>query len=191
MEERLDIGTAAAAAAFASGRSRSILLALAAQERSLRQLAAETGLRLSLLHYHVTRLQAAGLIEIIRTEKRPGRPVKIYRAVARAFFVPARLVGSEVGDKLSAELRERLALARARSDGEGTLYFVGEDGGPRMRRFGSDEPGEGTELWSLLDLSRAEAAALAAEMKALLRRYQGLGRGTARPYIVHAALAPK
>lgn len=188
MDERFDIRTAAAAAAFANARSRAVLLALAGEERSLRQLAGTTGLRLNLLHYHVTRLQALRLIEVVRSEKRPGRPVKYYRAVARAFFVPARLIGGEVGDKLSAELRERLASARACS-GEGTLYFVGDDGGPRMRRIGSDEPAEGAELWSLLDLTRTDAAALAAEMKALLGRYRG--RAAGRPYIVHAALVPK
>lgn len=189
MDERFDIRTAAAASAFANARSRAVLLALAAQERSLRQLAGKTGLKLNLLHYHVTRLQALGLIEVVRTEKRPGRPVKVYRAVARAFFVPARLAGGEVGEKLSAELRERLALARARSGGEGTLYFVGDDGGPRMRRLGGDEPAEGAEYWSLLDLSRTDSAALAAEMKALLGRYRG--RAGRRQYLVHAALAPK
>ena len=188
MEERFDIATAAAAAAFASARSRAVLLALAAGERSLKQLAGTTGLKLNLLHYHVARLRALGLIEIVRSERRPGRPVKIYRAVARAFFVPARLAGGEVGEKLSAELRERLALARARGGGEGTLYSVGEDGGPRMRRLGGDEPAEGVEIWSLLDLSRSEAAALAAEMRALLGRYRGR---SGRPHLVHAALAPK
>jgi hypothetical protein len=191
MDERFDIGTPAAAAAFANARSRTVLLALAAEERSLGQLAGTTGLRLNLLHYHVTRLQALGLIEIARSETRPGRPVKIYRAVARAFFVPARLDGGETGEKLSAELRERLALARARSGGEGALYFVGDDGGPRMRRVGGDEPAEAAEYWGLLDLSRTDAAELAAEMKALLGRYRGRGRATARPYLVHAALAPK
>ncbi|HEX8261514.1 MAG TPA: hypothetical protein VF547_01420 [Allosphingosinicella sp.] len=189
MEERLDIETAAAAAAFAKARSRAVLLALAAREQSLRQLADSTGLRLNLLHYHVARLHALGLIETVRAEPRPGRPVKIYRAVARAFFVPARLVGAEAGEKLSTELRERLASARARSGGEGTLYFVGDDGRPRMRRLGGADPAEGAEFWSLLDLGRADAAALAAEMKALLGRYRGRARG--RPYLVHAAFAPK
>ena len=60
-----------------------------------------------------------------------------------------------------------------------------------MRRLGGDDPAEGAELWSLLDLNRAEAAALAAEMKALLGRYRGRGRALGRPYLVHAALAPK
>jgi hypothetical protein len=189
MHERLDIGTSAAAAAFAGERSRAVLLALAAQEQSLRQLAARTGMRLNLLHYHVARLQALGLIEIVRSEKRPGRPVKIYRSVARAFFVPARLVGGEVGDKLSAELRQRLASARARS-AEGALYFVDDDGGPRMRLIG-DERADGTELWSLLHLSRTDAAELAAEMKSLLGRYRSLEPAAGRPYLVHAALAPR
>lgn len=189
MDDRFEIRTTAAAAALAGTRSRAVLLALAAREQSLRQLAGATGLPLNLLHYHVSRLQALALVEVVRSEKRPGRPVKVYRAVARAFFVPARLAGAEVGDKLSAELRERLALARARSDGEGILYFAGEDGAPRMRRLGSDAPAEAMELWALLDLGRADAAELAGEMKALLGRYRSRGGG--RAYIVHAALAPK
>lgn len=189
MDERLEIRTAAAAAALGNARSRAVLLALATREQSLRQLAGTTGLRLNLLHYHVSRLRALALVEVVRSEKRPGRPVKIYRAVARAFLVPDRLAGGEVGDRLSAELRERLALARARSGGEGILYFASDDGAPRMRRLGSGGPGEAAELWALLDLGPADAAELAAEMKALLGRYRG--RAAGRAYIVHAALAPK
>ncbi|HEX8572450.1 MAG TPA: hypothetical protein VF759_06840 [Allosphingosinicella sp.] len=191
MKERIEVGTPEAAAAFAGARSRAVLLALAAREQSLRQLAASTGLRLNLLHYHVARLRGLGLVEIVREEARPGRPVKIYAAAARAFFVPAGLAGGETGDRLSSELRERLARARARSDGEGTLYFAGEDGGPRMRRLGGDGAAEGAEYWSLLDLSRAEAAELAREMAALLARYRGRGGPSGRPYLVHAALAAK
>lgn len=57
-------------------------------EKSLSEVAAELGCALDTLLYRVRKLQHAGLVDVVRVQKRAGRPIKIYRAVADGFFVP-------------------------------------------------------------------------------------------------------
>ena len=54
----------------------------------LSELAKELGVKLNTLLYRVNRLIDLGLVEVAREEPRRGKPVKIYRATAQAFFVP-------------------------------------------------------------------------------------------------------
>src|SRR5690348_3764855 len=87
MIETLTVDSRRVAAALEHPRSRQIILEMVATERSLQELANATGLSLSLLHYHVQRLLTFGLIRVVRKEKRAGRSVNRYRAVARRFLV--------------------------------------------------------------------------------------------------------
>ena len=43
------------------------------------------------MHYRVRTFLNAGLLKIVREEKRAGLPVKVYRSVADAFFIPFEL----------------------------------------------------------------------------------------------------
>lgn len=61
------------------------------KEKTVSQAAAEIGCKLNAMHYRVRTFVEAGLLRVVREEKRAGRPVKVYRAVADAFFVPFRL----------------------------------------------------------------------------------------------------
>ena len=54
----------------------------------LGELAKELGVKLNTLLYRVNRLIELGLVEVVREEPRRGKPVKIYRATAKSFFVP-------------------------------------------------------------------------------------------------------
>ena len=54
----------------------------------LGELAKVLGLKLNTLLYRVNKLIDLGLVEVVREEPRRGKPVKIYRAAAKAFFVP-------------------------------------------------------------------------------------------------------
>ena len=54
----------------------------------LGELAKELGVKLNTLLYRVNKLVDLGLVEVVREEPRRGKPVKIYRAAAGAFFVP-------------------------------------------------------------------------------------------------------
>lgn len=57
-------------------------------EKSLSEAAADLGCNLDTLLYRVRKFQRAGLLEVVREQKRAGRPIKIYRSVADGFFVP-------------------------------------------------------------------------------------------------------
>lgn len=188
MEARVTITTKAAAAVFASPRPRKILLALVGRELSLSQLASATEAPLNLLHHHVTRMVALGLARIERVEPRAGRPIKYYRAAAASFFVPAELSRAVPGEALNRRLRGILQASLARSI-EGCAYSA-EGGRPRMRLVRSEEGQEtAAEFWLELRLGRAQARALAEDLRAVLRRYEVLSSPNQPVTIVHAAVA--
>ncbi len=189
MNETLTIDSARAAAAFEHPQSRRILLQLVAGERSLQDLARNTGLSLSLLHYHVGRLRSLGLVRIAKVERRSGRPVKRYRVVAASFFVPAGLATNRAGEALARELRAGLEGDRARRDDAGVAYSVDDSGGPRMSRVRGRYQQRAFEAWITLALTSQEAEELAAAVRALFARYSRRGGGGARPVLAYCAFA--
>jgi hypothetical protein len=58
------------------------------RERAALEVARELNLPLSTLLYQIDRMIQIDLLKIIRIKKRSGSPIKYYRAVADAFFVP-------------------------------------------------------------------------------------------------------
>ena len=62
-----------------------------AQEQSVSEAATEVGCSLETMLYHVNRFLDAGLLRVAREKPRAGRPIKLYRSVADAFFVPFHL----------------------------------------------------------------------------------------------------
>ena len=114
---------------------------------------------------------------------------QIYRAAAESFFVPAALIAAPPGEAPSARLREALRRGLARGF-EGVVYS-GDAAGPRVRVVGgANRRKTVAELWLQLRLGDDDAAALAAELQALMRRYEQRSRETGRAYILHAAIAP-
>lgn len=189
MLETADIDDPAAARVFASPRQRKLLLALIEQERSLSELARLTETPLNLLHHHVRKFVSLGLATVTRAEPRAGAPIKFYRAAARSFFVPAELMGSDLGARSSTRLRQALERSLAGSL-KGALY-THDDKGPQIRLV--REAGlhvNATEIWRELHLSDADAALLVEELRSLLRRFKSDSGRARRTYIVHAALAP-
>ena len=191
MIETLKIDSPRAAAAFAHPQSRRIVLALIAEPRSLRELEEETGLSLSLLHYHVGRLCALGLIAVVGEDRRAGRPVKRYRATAKRFFVPAALASGDAGEALGRELRAGLERDRARRDDAGVEYFLDPEGRPRMSRVRGEAEAHAFELWLTLSLTTGEARSLAEEVRAVFDRYAGRTSPGARPVLAYWALAQR
>jgi len=181
------------AAALADARRRHIVLQLVVAEQSLSGLAAITGMSLSLLHYHVVRLLALGLIGIARQEHRSGRPVKYYRAVARTFFVPAHVAGRSPGETLLAELLASLDQSRARDPHEGIRYFIDDQMNPRMQRTGGEAGAtrSAEEVWSIIHLDEQQLKAVGNEIRALLSQYAGPGHSRARPYLGYCVFAPR
>lgn len=62
--------------------------ALIGQELSISALAQQAKLPLDTVHYRVKKLLKAGLLREVRQEKRAGRAIRIYSAVADSFFIP-------------------------------------------------------------------------------------------------------
>lgn len=82
-----------------------------ARERTLTAVAEALGCRLDTLLYRVKVLVKAGLLRVTRLEKRAGRPVKHYRSVHDAYFVPFEVTPfAELEERLAAGFRERQAL---------------------------------------------------------------------------------
>jgi hypothetical protein len=191
MKTVLRITDAKVAAAFANDRQRNLVLQLVNREQSLQELAEVSKISLSLLHYHVGRLERLGLIGVVRYKARSGRPIKIFRSTARSFFVPAYLMSRSPEEELYAELRACLDRSRRGGEGEGMLYFVDEHASARMRKMRGRVAVPGAEFWLRISLSNANAQSLAEDMKLLLARYQRCGTSPTRAYVVHCAIAPK
>jgi len=177
------------AAVFSAPRQRKIVLSLVDDERSLSQLARLTETPLNLMHHHIRKFLQLGLVRISRAEARAGAPIKYYRATARAFFVPAELIPAQPDAALTSQLRDLLARSLARTirgavythDGRGPRMHLVRDAAPRL---------VATELWLELRLSEVDAATLAAELRALLHRFEERSGKTGRRCLIHAAIAP-
>ena len=189
MRESLNVADPRAAAVLENARQRRILLLLVDRARSLSELSQLTEAPLNLLHHHVRKLISLGLVRIEREQARSGAPVKLYRATARSFFVPAELMKQAPGASLELQLRESLARGLALSL-RGAVYF--HDGqGPRMRLVREPDPrATASETWLELHLSDAAATDLAREVRALLERFRSRPGKGRRRYLVHAAIAP-
>ena len=85
--------------------------ALTGREASVGALARELDWPLDTAHYRVKKLLRLGLLRVVREEKRAGRPVKVYRAVADAFFLPySSFTHATLEEKF---LRHELQVARS------------------------------------------------------------------------------
>ena len=84
------IGDAHAAAALVDPFRRKVLFAFGPEGRSIAEVSATHDWELKRLHYHVQALEKLGLLTVVGAIKRAGRPIKLYRMAAPAWFVPAR-----------------------------------------------------------------------------------------------------
>ncbi|MBO9516584.1 MAG: hypothetical protein J7493_00805 [Porphyrobacter sp.] len=164
-------------------------MACATTERSLSDLEKLTGQPLSKLHYHVTRLLEAELLQISREQARAGRPVRFFRAVAESFLVPEELLGDLPGDALATELRNLLQMNR----GEVALRYAADGRGNFTIKLVRDETGpdpKAIELWQVFRLDRTQRNALARELIELFDRYSKAQAGS-ETILAHAAFAPR
>jgi hypothetical protein len=136
------------------------------------ELAAALGVEIKRLHYHVTALVRLRLLTVVRTRRRAGRAVKLYRASAAAFFIPDEIAAEIPSAPLMRQMQESLAAARRTQD-EGVLYDVSENGKPRMRSIAQSSKRNfaAAETWRILTLSTEDARHLSDEMRALLEKY--------------------
>jgi hypothetical protein len=174
-------------------RSR-LLMACVRRERSLTELVRELGQPLGKLHYHVGQLMDCGLLTVERTEHRPGRPIRYYRAIAQSFLISLADVKEPMADKWARELRQSLTQQYNRKN-LSLMHELDEGGRYRVRLIDADVRGQSSqtfEVWKILRLTSHQRRSLAAELRALISRYDAAGKGADRaPFIVHAAFAPK
>src|SRR5688572_16669477 len=156
------------AAAFADPRRRRILTAFMGREQSLSEAAAALAMPLNLLAYHVGALLRLQLLRVTREQKRAGRPIRFYRAVADRFLVPAAAMPRPAGAGLATEMRNALERAGQLAGTSDMLLAVDPEGRAIMTRHAAAAATDACEYWRVLTLSRTEARALAAELGALL-----------------------
>jgi DNA-binding transcriptional ArsR family regulator len=188
MIDRLTLSDQVAAALLSGTRSRHIVLALVERDRSQSELSVALGIPLNLLRYHLDRLVAAGLVVVARSEKRRGRPIRFYRAIACSFFIPAELTPPVPSRPLMEELRQALENSRAGTY-SGILYSCQD--GPRMQIVRAEQAGRpAAELWHRLCLSDQDARALIEELRLLFARFESRDTGAGQRFVSLAALAP-
>jgi DNA-binding transcriptional ArsR family regulator len=180
-----------AAAVFADPLRRRLVLLLAEQQRSLVELATDTALDLKRLHYHVTALRDLGLVVVKQKRRRAGREIKVYGAVATAFFVSAKISSNLPDARLMAELRQ--SLANGLEPHAGTLYYLTATGEPRMRpvRGAGTRRAPATEYWRVLKLSRPDVLRLTTSIEDCLNAISKQQNDGKHSFLVHFAIAPR
>jgi hypothetical protein len=189
LSRTLTIEDPRAAEALLDPASQAMVLAFAGRPRSIAEVARARGYDLKRLHHHVGRFCRLGLLEVAEVRARAGRPIKLYRTLAQAFFVPHAAARELATESLARDLRQGLAAA-AKRPGKGFYVYADDEGVPRREAARGDAPPEASEMWRILRLAPDEMAALSAELDALLTRYLKEAKGTGRTYLLHAALAP-
>jgi DNA-binding transcriptional ArsR family regulator len=164
-------------------------MACVAQERSLTDLQRLLGQTLPKLHYHVTRLLDAGLLQVSREQARGGRAIRFFRAVAERFVVPQELLGELPGEAMAAELRTLLQMSRR----DVSLRYGLDPRGNLRVTLVHDEKAQfpkAIELWQIFRLSRQQRDALANDLRELFERYAKVEGGN-ETFLAHAAFAPR
>jgi DNA-binding transcriptional ArsR family regulator len=186
----LRVTTRAQVAALENQLRARLLIACAAEERSLSDLQCMTGEALPKLHFHVTRLLSAGLLEVSRQQPRAGRSIRLFRAVADRFVIPQELLGQLPGDAMAAELRDLLQRSRRAV----SLHYARDPSGNfaiKLVPEESDAPPAGMELWQVFKLNRTQRQALAKELMELFQRYKSIEQSGGETILAHAAFAPR
>ncbi len=181
-------------------------LCFLAREASPAQVAKELEVSLSRTMYWITRAVDAGLLQVVRSEQRAGRPVKYYRCIADALFLPAE--ATEEGTlaellRLWSDPWQHLyvdSVARALRQAKLTgIRFSRAEGGRLEIKYASG-PGENADLapanmpaiwggwYTDLWLNPEDAKAFQLELAEMQARY--LAKGGRQRYIMRLALAP-
>lgn len=71
------------------------------------------------MYYRVRKLERLGILQVVNEEKRKGRPIKHYRAAARAFFAPFAVLPHETFERALVDswriFEDRRAAGAARA----------------------------------------------------------------------------
>jgi hypothetical protein len=183
----------AAARLLMDATTRDVFGCFLGRTRSVREAADALGRDLDAVLYRVRRLVAAGLLEVAAVQPRAGRPIKRYRAVHDAWFIPfealpyADLEETFLDLHVAHAARAARAAARWLADRPWAGYRIGLDASGRMGMRGAaqDDDAPDAEAPSLLGgpdgpmdaglelrLSPADARSLNADLAALVATYE-------------------
>ncbi len=174
-------------------RPRRILLQFAPRPRSISQVAAATGEPIEKVFYYVRSFIELGLVFVVHEERRQGKPIKFYQTVAARFFLPAEVIEKPLTASLAEELLSSLEHNLHRGDLQGVAVFSDEDGGVQIKLLPRPKPvrkASAAELWQVVRLTDAAASALAEDLRALFKKYDG-GAGEGDEFLLHAAFSRK
>lgn len=190
LSSALRVSNQRAASVFLKPHIRAMLACLS-EPRHATDVASACEIPLNLTCYHLSRLVSLGLVDQLGTRQRPGRPMKQYRAKAKAFFIPAEFARRTVGSQLNDELRD--LLSRTDDHREGELFFVDHCGKMRARKLsgeGARAAPDGLEIWMEMRISPDQVSGFARELRDLIASYRN-DKGQGTRYLFHAALAKR
>ncbi len=176
------------------------------RERSVSEAAAEAGTTLDAMLYRVRGLLKAGLLEVARLRPRAGRPIKLYRSVHDAYFIPYELtpfasLEERLWRQFMPELKERLAIQarrlRARGfDGQrlyrndfGETFMESAPDAVSQLHFLDPQREPATDYWTNLELTEPQAREVQRTLYDLWRRSQALEAGGAEKKRYRLAVA--
>jgi len=189
-----------------------------ARARTVSQAAEEVGCNLDTMLYRVTTFLEAGLLEVVRLEKRAGRPIKHYRSVHDAYLIPHSVTPyADVEERLRSQMQkghdvlvQGIAKVLQELEQEGRRVYRRQDtgevwqesAGDTMLEFDLLDPeslqtrlevyqGPVADAFSdKLFLTDEEAKAFMFELYAVWLRYQGKGEEKRKPYYFSLGLVP-
>lgn len=180
-----------------------------AREMTVSAAAREVSCSLHAMLYRVRVFLKAGLLRITREEARAGRPIKHYRSVHNAYFIPLEMTPfAELEERLNVQFAPSVTLLtrswshllreigqhgrRLYRDDAGFIFSdSGEEGQPFSDYRSLDFPAA-FDFFLELHLPQEEAKRLQLELVELYKRYLPYRekRGD-KAYIFQAALVPK
>jgi len=189
-----------------------------AQTSTVSQAAEKVACNLDTMLYRVKTFLKAGLLEVVRIEKRAGRPIKHYRSVYDAYFIPFSTTPFATFEEEAQQMLQsnEEMIIRALASSRRTLNRHGkriyrDDLGEVTRHTATDE-GEvlamddlphltleqayenmrATELFSdELYLTHDEAKALLSQLYTLWRDNKLVEEKNRNPYLLQVALVPR
>lgn len=184
---------------------KTFLLPFLARDRRIAEAAAEVDCSINRMLYQVRTLLDCGLLHVVREEPRAGRPVRVYRTVHDAYFVPFAATPYNTleqritvqGDPIWTGLVAAYADALRRSRRNGHLLRRVGDAVETTDQLPDSTPSGQALFWSdsTIRLRDADARRLGEQVRQWYEESQQLSAAarddrTARRYLCLAALLP-
>lgn len=174
--------------------------------RTVTEAATEVGCTANAMLYRVRRMEAVGLVEVIETHRRAGRPIKVYRSVHDGYFVPNdampyddlkhRITGQ--GQKIFEQLADAYASVLLMSGNSGRVLARDAHGDiwssdlpPATNHRGQPALLTDANVW----LTKDEAAQIRQVLATALDREESSqptkgAQARRQPYVVYRAILP-